>query len=231
MKRFFSFLLPIVTSLLLICSCKRSPDEAWNDTKSASRHVSRGMQTLGGKHGDERQTRTSAEFATQKGDMEFSDDYVAFGDEQRLRMSEGAAMQPKETPGELGSAIPGISAFKEPTGQLARIFEKIHFEYNSSLIKGETNLRFVHEIADWMRKHQNTYLFIEGHCDQRGPAAYNLALGANRANAVRNFLLKEGISSDRLFTVSYGKERPLLEGNSEDVWKINRRAQFKLYEK
>ena len=223
------FLLPLIATTLFTCGCKRSSDEVWNDTKTAGRHVSRGMKSLGGKHGDSRQVRSSAEFAGQK---EKQDDYVAFEDEAAMHVSDEVAIkQPKETPGELGSSIPGIDAFKDPTPQLAHIFDNLHFEYNSSLIKGDSNLSVAQRITEWMKNNPRVYLFVEGHCDERGPAAYNFALGANRANAVRNFLIKDGISSDRIFTISYGKERPLILGAGEESWSLNRRAQFKIYEK
>ena len=75
------------------------------------------------------------------------------------------------------------------------------------------------------------YLFVEGHCDKRGPQAYNFALGANRANSVRALLVKEGVNADHIFTVSYGKERPLADGDGEEFFRVNRRGQFKVYER
>jgi peptidoglycan-associated lipoprotein len=67
---------------------------------------------------------------------------------------------------------------------------------------------------------------IEGHCDERGTAEYNLALGERRAVAVKTYLVSLGISPDRLRTVSYGKEFPFDPGHTEDAWFKNRRAQF-----
>jgi peptidoglycan-associated lipoprotein len=65
---------------------------------------------------------------------------------------------------------------------------------------------------------------IEGHCDERGTREYNLALGERRAESVQKFLLNQGIVSNRLDTISYGKERPAVMGNDESAWKQNRRA-------
>ena len=73
---------------------------------------------------------------------------------------------------------------------------------------------------------QNVRLRIEGHADQRGSTEYNLALGQRRAEAVRAFLANYGIDPDRFTTVSYGKERPLVEGEDEEAWSRNRRAEF-----
>lgn len=143
------------------------------------------------------------------------------------------ARPPRETPGEQGSSIPGIQAFRDPStnAQLANIFRPIYFAYNSDLVKGEQNLQIVHNIADFMHAQPNTYIFIEGHTDERGPQAYNLALGSRRANTVRNLLINEGINPDRLFTISYGKERPVILEQHEEGWAKNRRDEFKIYER
>lgn len=113
--------------------------------------------------------------------------------------------------------------------KIAGIFKNISFPYDSSLIKGQQNLATIANIADFMRRNPNYYLFVEGHCDERGADAYNLALGARRANAVRNALLQEGVNPDNVFTVSYGKERPLVYGHGEDFWGQNRRVEFKVF--
>jgi peptidoglycan-associated lipoprotein len=67
---------------------------------------------------------------------------------------------------------------------------------------------------------------IEGHCDERGSEKYNLALGDRRANAVKEFLLKLGVSPDRVDTVSYGKERPTCTDHTEACWQQNRKGHF-----
>ena len=115
--------------------------------------------------------------------------------------------------------------------QLAGIFRPIYFEYNSSLVKGGQNLQTIHAIVDFLRYQPHFYLFIEGHTDERGPQAYNLALGSRRANAVRNLLISEGVNPDHLFTISYGKERPVILEQNEAGWAKNRRAEFKIYER
>jgi peptidoglycan-associated lipoprotein len=82
-----------------------------------------------------------------------------------------------------------------------------------------------------MKQHPQTYIFVEGHCDERGPAAYNLSLGSRRSNSVRNELVKQGVDLNHVFTISYGKERPVAVGNGEEFWLQNRRAQFNTFEK
>ena len=80
--------------------------------------------------------------------------------------------------------------------------------------------------ADILKKYPGWTITIEGHCDERGTAEYNLALGERRALAAKTYLVSLGIPADRLRTVSYGKEFPFDPGHSEDAWSKNRRAHF-----
>ena len=78
--------------------------------------------------------------------------------------------------------------------------------------------------AEWMKAHPGASFVIEGHCDERGTREYNLGLGARRANSIRNLLVSLGIESNRVRTISYGKERPAEGGSSEEGWSRNRRG-------
>lgn len=227
-----------IANLLLACfvltSCARSRNEVWDDTKSCGRHVKRGFGSLGGKQGDSRQIRSKEEFMGQNPGYGFNDDFIPLSDmdySTDVAMGDFVTRQAKESPGDPGSSIPGIESFKDPssTPKLASIFRNLSFPHDSSLIKGQQNLATISNIAEYMREHPNFYLFVEGHCDERGAEAYNLALGARRANAVRNALIQEGVNPDNVFTVSYGKERPLVFGHDEEFWRLNRRAEFKVY--
>jgi peptidoglycan-associated lipoprotein len=80
--------------------------------------------------------------------------------------------------------------------------------------------------ADWLADNQRAKVEIEGHCDSRGTIEYNLALGAKRANAVRDYLASLGVSSDRLTTISYGKELQVCQEETESCWAENRRVHF-----
>jgi peptidoglycan-associated lipoprotein len=80
--------------------------------------------------------------------------------------------------------------------------------------------------AELLKKYQSWAITIEGHCDERGTAEYNLALGERRAVAVKNYLVSLGISPDRVRTVSYGKEFPFDPGHTEAAWSKNRRGHF-----
>jgi peptidoglycan-associated lipoprotein len=80
--------------------------------------------------------------------------------------------------------------------------------------------------ADWLKSNPAMRLQIEGHCDERGTAEYNLALGAKRAQAARDYLVTLGIGADRLSTISYGEEIPVCTEQTEECWLQNRRARF-----
>jgi peptidoglycan-associated lipoprotein len=99
------------------------------------------------------------------------------------------------------------------------------FALDSSEIDG-TAQQVLEQNAAALKKYPNLQISIEGHCDERGTAEYNLALGERRAAAARNYLISLGISADRVRTVSYGKEFPFDPGHNEEAWAKNRRAHF-----
>lgn len=217
-------------------SCVRSHEDVWEDTKTASRHMGRGFRAMGGKHGDSRQIQSDIDFGPDEDFVvqDHENEFVPLQDrEGNYMVAPDQARQPNETPGDPNSSIPGIEAFKDPSKDpaLAGTFQNILFEYNSNQVKGDRNLGIIHNVADYMKSHSNTYIFVEGHCDERGPEAYNLALGARRSNAIRNMLIQEGVNPDHIFTISYGKERPLVAGVEESQWSLNRRGQFKIYQR
>lgn len=80
--------------------------------------------------------------------------------------------------------------------------------------------------ANWLKAHPTVRARIEGHCDERGTAAYNMALGERRAAAAKEYLASLGVDASRLTTISYGKERPFSTGHDEAAWAQNRRAHF-----
>ncbi|RDV39492.1 OmpA family protein [Bradymonadaceae bacterium TMQ3] len=101
----------------------------------------------------------------------------------------------------------------------------VHFPYNSAEISDvsrqalETNLR-------WLRQNPDATILLEGHTDERGTSEFNVALGERRARFVRDFLVQRGIKAERLSTLSYGEEKPLAFGQSEDDFARNRRVEF-----
>ena len=99
----------------------------------------------------------------------------------------------------------------------------IFFPYDSAVLNDEA-MSLLDIDADWLHRHRDLALHIEGHCDERGSAAYNLVLGEKRALAVRQYLMEHGIPEHRLTAMSYGETRPLCLGRSEPCHQENRRS-------
>jgi peptidoglycan-associated lipoprotein len=105
----------------------------------------------------------------------------------------------------------------------------IHFGYNDYTVRDQDG-EILHSNADWLQKNPNSHVQIEGHCDERGSEEYNIALGAKRAQAAKEYLQTLGIAGDRMSTISYGKELPLCTEHTEDCWEQNRRDHFAVTE-
>ena len=101
--------------------------------------------------------------------------------------------------------------------------QRVFFAFNSAEISDEAENNLLGQSL-YMKNHEDTKIQIAGNCDERGSTEYNLALGARRANAAKRVLVEDGIDASRISTISYGKERPLVKGTGEDVWKFNRNA-------
>lgn len=104
-----------------------------------------------------------------------------------------------------------------------RNFDRVFFEFDSSSLTPMAQ-EILDRQAKWLKANSNQTITIEGHCDERGTREYNLALGDRRANSVRRYLINSGISSNRIRTLSYGKERPVVIGSDEATHAENRRA-------
>jgi peptidoglycan-associated lipoprotein len=101
----------------------------------------------------------------------------------------------------------------------------LFFELDSSDVSQE-GMKTMQDNAAVLKKYPAMQITIEGHCDERGTAEYNLALGERRALAARNYLVSLGIPADKIKTVSYGKEFPFDAGHDDAAWQKNRRAHF-----
>lgn len=104
----------------------------------------------------------------------------------------------------------------------ARNVKDVFFDYDKYTIRADQEL-ITESDAKFLEQHPSVSIVAEGHCDDRGSDEYNLALGASRANAVKEQLVKEGVSADRIRTVSYGKEKPFCTVDDESCWSQNRR--------
>ena len=101
--------------------------------------------------------------------------------------------------------------------------DTVHFEYDKYDVK-DADRDILQRQAAWLQRYPQVRVTVEGHCDERGTREYNLALGARRANAVKEYLVSVGVSSSRVDTISYGKERPMCTESNESCWSQNRRG-------
>ncbi len=101
--------------------------------------------------------------------------------------------------------------------------DTVHFDYNKYAVL-EADKSILQRQAAWLGKYPNVRVTIPGNCDERGTREYNIALGARRANAVKEYLASVGVSASRIDTISYGKERPVCSESTEACWAQNRRG-------
>ena len=117
-----------------------------------------------------------------------------------------------------GAAGPGTSQ-----DFVVNVGDRVFFQEDRSDLTGEAQSTLTKQ-AQWLRTYPNYTVTIEGHADERGTREYNIALGARRAQATRDYLTSQGISAGRMRTISYGKERPVATCNDVSCWSQNRRA-------
>jgi len=116
------------------------------------------------------------------------------------------------------SAVPGSAAdFQQQAG------DRVYFAYDSYELD-EASRGTLSKQASWLQRYGSVRITVEGHADERGTREYNLALGDRRANAVKNFLAAQGVGAGRISTISYGKERPEVQGSDEESYAQNRRG-------
>ncbi len=107
-------------------------------------------------------------------------------------------------------------------------FAPVYFGFDSTVVpQGE--LGKIDDVARHLTDKTDRVVVIEGNCDERGSNEYNLSLGENRAIILRNYLVQNGISPDRIQTRSYGEEKPAVEGHDESAWAKNRRGEFVIF--
>jgi peptidoglycan-associated lipoprotein len=134
-------------------------------------------------------------------------------------IEEGPDVRPIEGEGAAGSDISGGSTLSGEGGPLA----DVHFALDSAALSDEARAT-LEKHALWLQGQRDATVTVEGHCDERGTVEYNLALGEQRARAVREYLVSLGVAAGRLRVVSYGKERLLDPGSDEAAHARNRRA-------
>jgi peptidoglycan-associated lipoprotein len=128
------------------------------------------------------------------------------------------ANKPQDSMASAGASTPGSQQ-----DFVVNVGDRVFFESDSSELTS-TSRATLEKQAQWLQRYGNYAFTIEGHADERGTREYNIALGARRAQAVRDYLAARGIQTSRMRTVSYGKERPVAVCNDISCWSQNRRA-------
>ena len=135
--------------------------------------------------------------------------------------STGASKAVKKAAKSKGSIF--TKGVETPAQKLISVGDRVLFDYDSAELSNDAKL-ILDKQSRFLRANTDMTFTIEGHCDERGTREYNLALGEQRATAVRDYLVIEGISPDRLRVISYGKEKPAVVGANDMAFAKNRRA-------
>lgn len=125
-----------------------------------------------------------------------------------------------------GAGANGLGNGSGILGQTAdgtNVGDRVYFATDSSVIDSDGQAVLAKQ-AEWLNQYGSVNVTVEGHADERGTREYNIALGERRATAAKNFLVSQGVAGSRISTISYGKERPAVNGNDESAWGQNRRA-------
>lgn len=131
--------------------------------------------------------------------------------------SERPAVVQEETTG-------GTRTAMSPSEELVQnVGDRVFYDFDSAVVRGDGEATLQRQ-AQWLRANPGVAVIIEGHADERGTREYNLALGDRRASAAKNYLVSLGIDGSRITTISYGKERPVATGHTEQAWAQNRVA-------
>ncbi|MFD2263626.1 peptidoglycan-associated lipoprotein Pal [Lacibacterium aquatile] len=125
----------------------------------------------------------------------------------------------KESP----PVVPGYPQNKGGDDFRVEVGDRVFFAYDQIELTTDARATLARQGA-WLKQRPSRRLVVEGHADERGTREYNLALGERRAQAVKDYLVALGVPSDRLSTVSYGKERPAIMGTNDAAWSQNRRS-------
>jgi len=149
---------------------------------------------------------------------------------EQARQADLLAKQAKDTADRAPASSPAIregtlSSSAAPSAPRETALKDAYFDYDSSAVRADARDALLTN-AQWLKANADVAVTIEGHCDERGTAEYNLALGQRRAQAARDVLVAAGIPPERIATISYGKERPFVLGHDESAWRWNRRAHF-----
>ncbi|WP_026783962.1 peptidoglycan-associated lipoprotein Pal [Pleomorphomonas koreensis] len=140
-------------------------------------------------------------------------------------LAAACAKSPSELDGQLAGGAGGAGAATPGSAQdfVVNVGDRVFFDTDSTSLNAEAQSVLGRQ-AQWLALYPRYTVTVEGHADERGTREYNLALGARRAKAAQDFLVARGVTSTRIRTISYGKERPVALCDQDSCWAQNRRA-------
>ncbi len=138
-------------------------------------------------------------------------------------MVAACARNPAGDPGGLGLGVGAAASPGTAQDFVVNVGDRVFFETDSSALTPQSRATLDKQ-AQWLNQYTRYTFTIEGHADERGTREYNIALGAQRATATRDYLVSRGVAANRMRTISYGKERPVAVCNDISCWSQNRRA-------
>lgn len=145
--------------------------------------------------------------------------------EKKTVVTDGSAQEQKVAAAQTADTTNKEQSAKVQAAATAVTVSDINFDFDKSNIRPDAR-EILKTNADVFLKNSASAIVIEGYCDERGTAEYNMALGQRRAQETKKYLVNLGIKESRMKTISYGEERPLDPGHNEEAWDKNRRAHF-----
>jgi peptidoglycan-associated lipoprotein len=131
----------------------------------------------------------------------------------------------EKSPAASSTSLDQLKEGKSTATAASSPLKDVLFEFDRHDLTGDAR-DILKSNAEWLKRNASARVEIEGHCDERGTSEYNLALGAKRSQAARDYLVTLGIAPDRISTISYGEEIPACIESSENCWRQNRRVRF-----
>ena len=213
-------LLPLISLILSGCNSGVGAT-AWENTKSFGRYLNEKGRALIMPDDSESKAISSKDELIASAD----DDYIPLASSDlKAQYAEVSIPQPKE------NANLHIEKFKNPSQDLAAIFKMVHFNTDDHKLRVKQYFETLTRVTAHLKTHPELFVFVEGHCDDRASEAHNYALGTRRANYIRNQLISSGVSPDQVYTISYGKDRPMMKGTTRTARAKNRRVEFKIFD-
>ncbi|MDQ2804463.1 MAG: peptidoglycan-associated lipoprotein Pal [Pseudomonadota bacterium] len=143
-----------------------------------------------------------------------------------LAMLSACSSTPTTTGAATGAGSTASTAGAAPGSEedlVANVGDRVFYAFNEATLSGDARGTLDRQ-AGWLQRYPSVQIQLAGNCDDRGTEEYNLALGQRRANAARDYLVARGVASSRISTISYGKDRPVAQGDDEQAWAQNRNA-------